>query len=397
MPFEVLVVIEAEIATTQLVEQVIGACGPLGISSRTKRISDLRAQDISSRTLPLFIRCADPSSLPWAKALVGQRRPFVYYLDDNFWELDGDTPLTRYYSHPSVRHSLDYFVANASVVLTSSKILAEVLRPKCRRVVVVPTFFDFSLVEDHAIVGNVTAAPNEQRVGFVGNPSRVRDLEVIAPVLQPLLDRFPDLAFEFFGVLPPGVQANDRIRRLPQVHSYRAFIQSKRSRGWTVGLAPLRNEPANRSKTDNKYREYAACRVAGIYSNVEPYRSAVIHNATGLLVENSPEAWLSAIAALLTDSGERERLVSAAYLDAREKYDLGVAAVSWGRALREVADASAAEMSTAFSARRMRMQSITSTLASLWVRAVVVWHGEGARGLIKRGFQKLMSPFVRVK
>jgi len=375
----ILILIEAPIATTQIVEQVIGACRRYGIQSSTRLLRELRPEEIGPNVLPLFIRCADPTSLPWVKALAAQGKPYLYYLDDDFWGLNDGSPLSLYYSDRGVRRALDFFVAKAEAVLTNSPVLAAVLEQReARAVEVLPTFFDFSLLDDIAV-----APTDEIRIGFAGSSSRAGDLDLIRPIIDPLIAQFPAVVFEFAGTLPKGVPASDRVRFFPSIGNYADFIRFKASRNWSIGLAPLRDRPSNLAKTDNKFREYGACRIASVYSNIQPYTDVVTDGVTGLLVDNTPEAWREAITALVTNSARRSSIAAEAYNLVRDKYDLDRAAAVWAEAIGRISAPVVARTGTGLSVATLRREKLAAASASLWL-GVRISYATGGLPLVAR-------------
>src|SRR5208283_2180910 len=142
----VTMVIEGEAATSQLVERLLRACQPLGVRYTKVHFAALTFSHLDGRAVPLFVRCGDPSLRLWIDLLKRAHHPYLYYIDDNFWELQGDSPLVRYYRDPDVRHSLEFVVAHANQVLTNSEVLACYLRRFSPRLRVLPAFFDFSLI-----------------------------------------------------------------------------------------------------------------------------------------------------------------------------------------------------------------------------------------------------------
>lgn len=322
----VLMIIEAEIATTHLIEQVLKACGAHGIGYKKQFLDKLDADDLGPDVLPLFVRCGDPRALSWTRALVDSNRAYAYYIDDNFWRLTGNSPLASYYRHPIVRKSLEFSIGHASAVITNSKELAEFVSRFSDKVSVLPAFFDFSLIE-----GVQPSKTTELRIGFSGSPSRVDDLDLITPIIEPVLANVPQAVFEFAGAMPAGLVPGERIRFFPHSTDYAAYIRFQAQRNWAIGLAPLRDHEANHGKTDNKYREYGACRCAGIYSDIPPYRGVVRHGVTGLLIENTTARWLDAVTNLLEHPARRAALAQDAFEDVKERYDVSGVSRTWAQ------------------------------------------------------------------
>ncbi len=326
----VLMVIEGEIATTQLLEQVLRASRRFGIAYRKALLSSLTIADLDPGTVPLFVRCGDRSLRFWIKLLNDARHPYLYYLDDNFWEIQGDSPVALYYRDSEVRDTLRLAVSQAHQVLTNSEVLAVYLANLTCRVRVLPPFFDFGLIE-----GCARPATAEIRIGFAGSGTRQPDLELVRPVIQPVLDHFPGAVFEFCGALPAGVEPGPGVRFFPYVDSYAEFMRFQAGRNWAIGLAPLRDTVANRAKTNNKYREYGGCGIAGLYSNVDPYRSCVEHGVTGFLLDDRSESWLSAILRLAFGAEERRRVGERAAQDVRAKHCVSSVAGAWVECIGE--------------------------------------------------------------
>jgi tetratricopeptide (TPR) repeat protein len=78
-------------------------------------------------------------------------------------------------------------------------------------------------------------------------------------------------------------------------------------RGLDIGLAPLLPTGYNRCRSDVKFLEYASQGVAGIYTDLEPYRGDVVPEQTGLLYRTEAEL-LQALDRLAGDAELRLRI-----------------------------------------------------------------------------------------
>jgi len=368
----ILIVAEADIASTQLLMQVMRAAAPFGIDAGLVLARDWTSSLLPGAVTPLFARCADPAMLPFARALVEAGRPYLYYLDDNFWALDPATPIGAYYRHPSVRASLDFFVAHAALVLTHTPDLADALRRRGARVALVPTFFRFDL-----IAGIEPEASDEIRIGFAGSPGRSADLALVTDAVAPVLAADRRAVFEFIGATPPGIAAGERVRFFPARPDYAAFIAFQAARNWSIGLAPLLANASNRSKTDNKFREYAACGVAGIYSDFGPYPAVVADGVDGLLVADG--GWTEAIGALVRAPDRLLAMRRAARDAARRRYDIGSAASAWARVVSDAVDGFPAGHLRPMSLARVRRRLFFQPLLGVPVRVQAAYRAGGAR------------------
>ncbi len=123
----------------------------------------------------------------------------------------------------------------------------------------------------------------------------------------------------------PGVKACHPVK-LPNVcyHGlicrYDRYLRRFSRGGYDIGLAPLPDEPYYRSKSNNKFREYGACGIAGIYSQNEVYADCVEHEVSGLLVANEASGWHDAIERLIEDEALRAGIRQRAREFVREHY-----------------------------------------------------------------------------
>ena len=113
------------------------------------------------------------------------------------------------------------------------------------------------------------------------------------------------------------------------LQDYDAFYRRFAGFGFDIGLAPLPDDEFYRAKSNNKFREYAASRVAGIYSDMVVYRDCVDDGRTGLLVPDVPDGWFTAMGRLIDDGPLRGRIQQEAFMYARERYGVAQAAEAW--------------------------------------------------------------------
>jgi hypothetical protein len=133
----------------------------------------------------------------------------------------------------------------------------------------------------------------------------------------------------FWGYHPRELRGHPAVRFIPPIANYDRFFQKFARFGFDVGLAPLHDDLFHRSKTDVKFREYGACGIAGVYSNVGSYAKSVEHEVTGLLVSNQPGAWFDAVSRLVKDADLRHVIQDRAQEYARAHYDLQLVQEIW--------------------------------------------------------------------
>lgn len=309
-----LLIADGRIATTAIVERLLrDAYG--GVEVRTGE--ELVGAEIRARRIVISRLCHPRYA--WLPAhLAAQGAPFVYLLDDDFFALDPsfDQTLGPFYSHPEVRHTLERFLRGARAVWVMSEILGQRLRNRLPGLAVryVPPPVDIALIDASGAVAPPRQATADAPfvVGYASS-RRPNVAALLTAVVKGAARRFGGaVAFEFIGYCPDAIASHPEVTSLPAIDDYEAFMRTMLSRGWTAAIAPLTDSPFENAKTNLKFREYGAARLAGIYSHVPLYSSCVQHEQTGLLVPNEPEAWLDAIDWLRADPSRRQRLVERA-------------------------------------------------------------------------------------
>ena len=332
----VLLLSEQKIATVRLIEQVLEEyCSSVGVAFDSRTIANLTPEALQPGVVPIFCRNSDERSQAWMRELTRAKWPFLYYIDDDFWSLDKATPLGRYYGHPFVRKALAYGIDNSFVALASTNYLASKLARFRTDVRVMTPHVHPYLLENKVSVGE-PGRKGRIRLGFASNISRMKDLSFLLPELENLLKQHPDWEIDFIGVTPDIDRAGGNVNFLPYQHDYFSYVDLIRKRRWDIVLSPLLDTESARSKTNNKYREFAAMGVPGVFSAVGAYNE-VVDGELGIVVENTPEAWREGILRLAGDSELRRSIARAATADARNKYALEHVVDEWADVFDEVA------------------------------------------------------------
>jgi hypothetical protein len=324
MATDVLLISEARIATVQLLEQLLDfLADTTPLTTRSRLLTEVVPEDFVSGTFPLIVRSCNSDALSLTRALRKHGVDYGFYLDDNFWLLDPTTELGKYYSSRPHRQQLDEIVREASIVIAATPLLMEYVRPKNPRVIQLDSFFDFSLIPEVPR----SVAGTRIRCGFAASAGRIQDLLPIVGEVVDVLNENESFDFEIIGVDPSEGPQHPRISYYPYQPSYREYVDFQRSRRWDFGLAPLGDAPSNLYKTDNKFREYAAHGIAGIYQEAAPYQ-LVRDGETGLLAGGA-RSWGDAIRQYISDPDLRARVRSSARSDAERRCALENVAGQW--------------------------------------------------------------------
>jgi hypothetical protein len=136
--------------------------------------------------------------------------------------------------------------------------------------------------------------------------------------------------------MPQELNGHEQVHYHSPIWDYDRFLNEFAKSAYDIGIAPLLDDIFSRSKSNNKFREYGACGIAGIYSRVSVYTDCVKDGETGLLVPNDVEAWYSAIVRLVEDKQLRERIQRLAKEYVQSNYSQRVFEKVWYEQIRRV-------------------------------------------------------------
>ncbi|MGD9967839.1 MAG: glycosyltransferase [Hyphomonadaceae bacterium] len=329
---------------------VIGALRPLAELEKTGEISlgvrlsrDWRKDDIDWADVVVFYRNQELTDVDALYLACERGKGVIYEIDDNFFEIPLDLPLGRFHREPRRLHALKRFLQYADLVRVYSQTMLQQTVQFGAPVELVRSYFDASLI-----------AREKRRIPRPGEPVEIAFASGRSPdpgveramhqSLARLCDTHGDkVRITFWRKPPPGLEGRKQIRRRQPLANYDAFVRQFYKSGFDIGLAPVLDDAFHNSKTNNKYREYGGCGVAGIYSDVELYRACVTHRANGMLAENTPESWYACLAQLVQEPELRRSIAAAARSDVLQNYTFENAVSTWRLHLACVRDLSGAE------------------------------------------------------
>lgn len=297
----------------------------------------------------VFSRNTEPKYAHFLEAVRARGIPFIYDLDDNFFEVPLDTEIGQYHRDPQRLETLVWYLSAADLVRVYSRPLQERVRTYNSNVALVSAPLDWSLIHPSR------RSPSDARVRIVYPTSRREDrlFPVFSPALRQILEEHRgEVEMYFWGAPVQGFEDLPNVHFLKFMPNYNSYLKRFSEMGFDIGLAPLIDNEFYRSKTNNKFREYGACRVAGVYSQVEVYTACIEDGATGLLVPNQPQAWYDAIQRLIRDAPMRSRISQSAYEAVRRLYAQETFESVWAEQIRRLSARSARTAAPAATAGR---------------------------------------------
>lgn len=230
--------------------------------------------------------------------------PIVYHIDDNLLEIPPSlgAEIQKRQGNLEVIETREFLLQHCDLIYPSTEYLAELFKRKF------PTksFFYGIYAPYLGAQLEMVAADFKQEIviGYMGSKGHKEDLELVVPAIERILKERPEVRFELFGSISMPTQLekfSTQIQRHSVNKSYIEFLEKLSTLGWTVGLAPLVDEPFNRCKAPTKYIEYTAASIPVIASDINVYNQ-VIDSKRGILVKND---WYEAIVKALDESEMR--------------------------------------------------------------------------------------------
>jgi len=279
--------------------------------------------------LIVYCRNTEPGFRHLLNEALGRRKPIIYDIDDSFWDIPSatDPDLARYHTQPSRLNQLESYLQYASLVRVYSPLLKTKVSRFNNNVRVYNSSFDFNQVPDLK-----TPHRSKAKIGIVYATSRIVDdqYKVFLPALSEFLNQHQDKAeMTVWGCRPSELLTLPGVTHRKLLPRYDQFLREFSRSGFNIGLAPLQDNEFNRSKNNTKFRDYGACGIAGIYSNVDAYSSSVEHERDGLLVENTKHGWLNALQRLAFDKDLQESIRYSAHEKVFQNYRQELIETQW--------------------------------------------------------------------
>lgn len=296
---------------------------------RLRSLHETTSADLDWADVLVVVRAADPETEALVRDAKARGVKVIFSWDDDFFNIPKEhSDLHAYYSRTEIKVALEFILRSADLVKASTKPIAERSAQYNKNVMIAPYGFDFSLLPTELL----SRADNRIRIGYFGSVGRGSEFDCVMEALCRLCEKHANVDLEFFGFAPKDMGAIPRVTFFPFSVDYEGSIAALAQRQWDIGLAPLADNALNRAKLPTKYRDYGATRAAGVYSDIESYRSAIQDGRTGLLVKNSAEAWFEALERLVLAPALRKSISEAAFQDVHDNLSLDTAVGAWTEA-----------------------------------------------------------------
>ncbi len=263
------------------------------------------------------------------KSLAQQKSPWrkiVYEIDDLLIDIPDDNPNKKIINK---KEQIIDALREADAVTVTTDTLRDNLSIYNKNIYVLPNYIDLDIWGRDVWKPD---APKERLVvGYIGTPTHKKDLHMIFPAIEKVIDRYGDMVvFKFWGCITPELHRLKGVEFVSSlVPDYRAFAAYMKGLDIDIALAPLVTNTFNTCKSNIKYLEYAVCKIPGIYTRITPYTDSVNDGKTGLICDDDPDSWYNAMAYLIEHNDQRMQIADNAYREVMEHYTLEANAHKW--------------------------------------------------------------------
>lgn len=263
----------------------------------------LRTDDLDWADLVLLGRLDSWYERRLTRMLKGSGRFLAYILDDDLMNIPPHIDSARYYGQRDIHRNIaDMIAMSDGIVSPSPRLLEKYARDGRAAIPVEEPAIDPAPYAPHAPDAPV-------KIGFAGSIDRNGALEdVLREALLRVKAKHGDrVAFEFFGAIPAFAEQLEATC-IPYCESYEEYRQRLNAAAWDIGLAPMEDSEFSACKHYNKFCEYCAAGIVGVFSDRLPYTDIPEREAVARFCGDDPEEWFAALDALIRNRETRETL-----------------------------------------------------------------------------------------
>ena len=247
----------------------------------------------------------------------------VYEFDDLFHEVPEYNPAFEYYNHPFLKPNIEMFIQNSNAVTVSTEYLKEYYSKYNSNIHVLPNSIDFTLWNKFE-----KSRSSDIVIGWAGSPTHSKDLDLVVEALVEILKSNPKVKLNAVGY---NFLNDERFKEVGYQLKFASHLDvynfPRLLTDFTIGIAPIVDNPFNNGKSNIKFLEYSALKIPTIASNVGPYK-CIQDGITGLLC-NTKEEWISGLQSLIDNPSIVQDLGQLAYDYVYENFNMAKTAQKW--------------------------------------------------------------------
>jgi hypothetical protein len=246
--------------------------------------------------------------------------PILYEIDDNFFQIPTTTEVGRVHKNPINLAIHKNFIKYATKTRVYSRQMVKQVEMIGGYPTLYKTYVDLSLFP---LIGKDKKKSELIKIGYpTGRLDDPLIKEIICGTIRSLGKIYgSNIQFHLWSRdFPIDIIESSNVLIHKPIQDYKAYVAYIAKLDLDIGLAPLIDHIFYHSKTENKFREFGALNIAGVYSNCAPYSDIVENKKLGLLASFSIDSWVESIQWLIENPLQREEISSNARNFISENY-----------------------------------------------------------------------------
>ena len=277
-------------------------------------------KQLNSSDIIIFVRSDSYFERILSEKLKKAGKYLIYILDDDLLNVPPNISAFSHYSQKDIQNNIKTIMNHCDCLLSPSIKIIEKYGHK---------FKNTGVLEQPASIISNSKKKNLIKIGFAGSVDRSSEIKKILPdVIDYFHTKYGNrIEFNFIGI-SPIFSKEYNIKYYKFEKNYKTYRNKIIELNWDIGIAPLEDNEFNNCKHYNKFIEYSSLGIAGIYSNVTPYKEIILERETGLLSENNSKSWIEMIELYIEDSNLLDKIVKQSQLFCIDNFSIEVVSMN---------------------------------------------------------------------
>lgn len=365
------------------------------LSLRYKDIQNLTVNDIQWSDVVVLVRSTSSFEFRLSKYVHENGKYVILVLDDDFLSLGDDYGADNEGYRPDRKEYLKNILKYTDCILSGNKYL-------------IKKYISYSSTSKYAIINTIVTQDDLKitKSIYINNKIKIvlyvndGTLIMFNKILRPVIHKFyendcKNISLYLLGLKPDLSEYMDKleVHYIPHM-PYEKFKQYMRDNKFDIGLAPLDDEGFSVYKYFNKYLEYTAAGIPGIYSDCRLYEQVITNEYNGLLCANNVDSWYNAIKKYITDPSLRESCIKNAQRDLADNFNENIILKNLLKDIPQISSYKAIEVNDKILELKLYYWKLKQYIFRFygWIYIVISYIKKGKyQSLLKRFYKKFIN------
>jgi hypothetical protein len=284
--------------------------------------------EVAAADVLVLCRNCTPVYRPIFELALSLNIPILYDLDDHLLAAPKGSYTDQLFQTSGRKEMLEWLLRQSTLVRVHSPVLQQVIRQYNPNTAFVWSAVNWALVPSEL----PTLSSNPIHIVYAAQRETGETMyQFIRQDIQAVLEKYgARICVHFLGYNPPELSAHPLVVCHPFESDYSEFFSQFTRFGYSIGLAPMIDDLFHNSKTNIKFRDYAAAGAVGIYADTPLYRgNGVVDGETGLIVSGEAGSWLPALVRLIENPSLIETIRQQARKYVASRYNMNTVSQQW--------------------------------------------------------------------